>query len=97
MKKQDDLYSLKNLMEKVIEKNNLNKGLEKFAIQDAWKEVMGNGVDSYTQEINLTNGTLVVKLTSSVLREELSYGKEKILNMLNEALPKLVIEKIILV
>jgi len=31
-----------------------------------------------------------------VLREELSYGKEKIINMLNEELGKTIIKKIVL-
>jgi hypothetical protein len=35
-----------------------------------------------------------VKLNSSVLREELSYGKEKIRAMMNEALGKEEIKKI---
>jgi hypothetical protein len=37
-----------------------------------------------------------VQLSSSVLREELSYGKEKIINMLNEELGKTIIKKLIL-
>jgi hypothetical protein len=35
-------------------------------------------------------------LSSSVLREELSYGKEKIIAMLNEAIGKNVIKKLVL-
>jgi hypothetical protein len=55
---------------------------------------MGNGVVSYTQEVTLKGTTLYVKLNSSVLREELSYGKEKIRAMMNEALGKEEIKKI---
>jgi hypothetical protein len=40
--------------------------------------------------------TLVVNLKSSVLREELSYGKEKILKMMNDELGEPLISKIIL-
>jgi hypothetical protein len=38
----------------------------------------------------------VVKLKSSVLREELSYGKEKIIKMMNEELGENLISKIML-
>jgi hypothetical protein len=51
-------------------------------------------VVSYTQEVTLKGTTLYVKLNSSVLREELSYGKEKIRAMMNEALGKEEIKKI---
>ena len=57
---------------------------------------MKNGVANYTTDINLKNGTLYVKLKSSVLREELSYGKEKIVKLLNEKLKKNLIKKIVL-
>ena len=57
---------------------------------------MGSNVNSYTKEITLKNKTLYVSLSSSTLREELSYGKEKIINLLNEALEKDAIKKIVL-
>jgi hypothetical protein len=57
---------------------------------------MENGVANYTTDINLKNGTLYIKLKSSVLREELSYGKEKIVKLLNEKLKKDLIKKIVL-
>jgi len=57
---------------------------------------MGNGVNNYTNSVKLHQDTLYVELSSSVLREELSYGKEKILSMLNEALGKDLISKLIL-
>jgi len=57
---------------------------------------MGNGVNNYTTAIKLVRDVLYVQLSSSVLREELSYGKEKIIAMLNEALGKDLIKKLVL-
>ena len=57
---------------------------------------MGKGVNNYTTNIKLQKDTLYVQLSSSVLREELSYGKDKIIAMLNEALGKDLIKKLIL-
>ncbi len=57
---------------------------------------MGNGVNSYTKEVVLKGSTLYVSLTSAVLREELSYGKQKIITMINEELRKEVVTDIIL-
>jgi hypothetical protein len=39
---------------------------------------------------------LYVKLTSAVLREELSYGKQKIIVMLNEELRKEIVKDLVL-
>ncbi|MDX1784359.1 MAG: DciA family protein, partial [Aequorivita vladivostokensis] len=44
----------------------------------------------------LDRDTLYVQLSSSVLREELSYGKEKIVKLLNEELGKELIKKVVL-
>ena len=58
---------------------------------------MGQGVSSYTHSVELQKNTLIIRLTSSVLREELSYGKEKIIKMINEEIGDKVISKLMLV
>jgi len=50
----------------------------------------------FTQELSLRGKTLYIHLSSAPLREELSYGKEKILKHLNDALGFDGIQKIIL-
>lgn len=87
--------SISEVIDAIIQKNNLEKGLNAVSAENAWKNIMGNGVNSYTQEVVLKNNTLMVSLTSSILRNELSLGKEKIIAMLNEELGKEIIENII--
>lgn len=95
-KRHNDNMSLGDALKEFVDANKLQKGLDKIDVQDAWKNLMGNGVNSYTTAIQLKNNTLYVQLSSSVLREELSYGKEKIINLLNESLEKPIIKKLIL-
>lgn len=87
--------SIFEVIKEIIEANKLEPGLDNIHVKDAWKNVMGSGVNSYTQEVILKNTTLYVKLTSSVVREELSYGKTKIIAMLNENLGKETIKELI--
>ena len=49
---------------------------------------------NYTESVTLKNHTIFVKLASSALREELEYGKDKIVKMLNNSLPNLSIKSI---
>lgn len=95
-KRHNEHLSLSDALKDFVETNNLEKGLDKIKVQDAWVKLMGNGVNSYTTSILLNRNTLYVELSSSALREELSYGKEKIITMLNEDLGKEVIKKLIL-
>lgn len=95
-KRHNDNMSLSDALKEFVDENKLQKGLDKIDVQDAWVKLMGNGVNNYTTGVQLKNSTLYVQLSSSVLREELSYGKEKIINLLNEALGKPLINKLIL-
>ncbi|MEO5775443.1 MAG: DUF721 domain-containing protein [Flavobacterium sp.] len=88
--------SIGDVLKQFIEKNKLQGGMDKIDVEEAWKSLMGNGVNSYTKEVVLKGTTLYVSLTSAVLREELSYGKQKIIKMINEELGKEVIKDVIL-
>lgn len=70
--------------------------MDVISVESAWKNLMGNGVNSYTRNVTLRGNKLYVELTSSVLREELHYGKEKIIRMLNEELGRDIIQEVIL-
>ncbi len=95
-KRQNDHLPISDILKEFVDANKLQSGLDKVDVRDAWAKMMGNGVNNYTTNIVLKRETLYVQLSSSVLREELSYGKEKIINMLNESLGKEVINKLIL-
>jgi hypothetical protein len=95
-KRLNEFQSMEDLMKDVIKDNKLAKGLNQISVKEAWAKLMGNGVISYTSKVELNGNTLVVQLKSSVLREELSYGKEKIIKMMNEELGEELIAKIIL-
>jgi hypothetical protein len=95
-KRHNEHVSISDALKEFVESNRLQSGLDKINVADAWVSVMGNGVNSYTNAVKLERNILYVQLSSSVLREELSYGKEKIIVMLNEALGKELIKKLIL-
>ena len=95
-KRQNDSSSLEDVLKQIIQANNLQPGIDKISVRDAWKNLMGNGVNNYTKEIMLKGSTLYVELTSAVLREELSYGKEKIVRMINEELKREVVKDVVL-
>lgn len=96
-KRENEYSSMQDLMKLVIKENNLTKGMNQMNVKDVWANLMGNGVQNYTESVQLQNKTLIVKLKSSVLREELSYGREKIIKMLNDELGQEMITKLMLV
>ncbi len=88
VKKESESYRIKDILPEFLKENNLQKGIDKISVKEAWSEVMGKGVMSYTDDVRLSGKILIVKLSSSTLREELSYGKEMIIKRINQALGK---------
>lgn len=95
-KRLNEFHSIQDLMKDVIKENKLTKGMHKLSVAEAWAKLMGNGVVSNTNKIDLQGKTLIIGLKSSVLREELSYGKEKIIKIMNEELGEPLISKLLL-
>jgi len=95
-KRMNENMKMSEALESFVSSNKLQKGLDKVNVKDVWNEQMGPGIVKYTTAIKLEGSTLFIQLSSSVLREELSYGREKIIKMLNEALKKDLISKLVL-
>ncbi|MEO9569957.1 MAG: DUF721 domain-containing protein [Polaribacter sp.] len=96
-KRENDSFSIQDLMQTFIKENNLSKGMQKMKVEETWIKMMGPGVANHTTSVKLQNKTLVIQLSSSVLREELSYGKDKIIKMMNEEIGDNIISKLMLV
>ena len=88
--------SIGDVLKEIIQVNKLQPGIDQVSVKDAWKNLMGNGVNTYTRNVLLKGSTLYVELTSAVFREELSYGKDKIIKMINEELRREIVKEVIL-
>ncbi len=95
-KRNAENVSIGDALKEFIQANRLEKGLDKVNAKEAWDKVMGNAISKYTTGIRLDKETLTVQLSSSVLREELSYGREKIIKLLNDELGKDLIKTLVL-
>ena len=85
-----------DVLKHIILTNKLQPGIDQIDVRDAWKNLMGNGVNHYTKNVVLKGSTLYVELSSAVLREELTHGKSKIVAMINEELKRELIKEVVL-
>lgn len=95
-KRRNESNSLNDVLKAFVQENKLEVGMDKIDVRNAWINLMGNGVNNYTTQVELKRDTLYVSLSSSVLRQELAFGKEKIVTMINEELGKDLVKNIIL-
>ena len=95
MKRFNDDFSIGDVMKEFMKATKLEAGLDVINVKDTWYKMMGPAFKNYTQQIELKRQTLYVQLNSSVVKQELEYGKSKIIKMLNEDLGKDLIKEIV--
>ena len=95
-KRKFEPQSISKVLDEILESKSLRKGIVDVRINELWYEIMGANITHYTEKIILKGNTLLVSLNSSALRVELSYGKEKIIKMMNKELGSETIKKIVL-
>lgn len=95
MKRFNDDYSISDVMKEFMKTNKLESGLDIVNVKETWYKMMGPAIKNYTSAIELKKNTLYIQLNSSVVKQELEYGKSKIITMLNEELGKELIKEIV--
>lgn len=96
MSKSSDQNLFGDALKETIGSLRLEKGLNIVRAEEAWQNAMGETIMKYTTDVKLQGETLLVRVSSSVLREELSYGNQKIIQLLNKELGSELIKKLVL-
>lgn len=90
------MKKIDSLIKKITEKPKISEALRKINIQEVVKDILGKNLTKYVKEIHVIEKRLIIKLSSSALRSELSYNKNKLLENINGYLHKEEIKEIIL-
>ena len=90
-------YSVRSIIQKISYNKLLSGGLGKVFLNKVWSNVIGKNVSQYTENIYIKNNTLFLKINSSVLKQELSYGKDKIIENFNKEVGSNEIKKIVFI
>jgi hypothetical protein len=92
-----DEHPIKELIASVLhDDSKLNKGFTDAQIVNAWKKSVGEYVAQHTDKLFVRNQTLYVKVSNSILRQELHYKRSQICYTINGLLKKQVIKEIVL-
>lgn len=70
----------------MIDSFELRNKMTEISIQKLWTNLMGKTISRYTEKIEFKKGELRIFIQSSSLKNELSLGKEKIQNLINQKL-----------
>ncbi|NVK63890.1 MAG: DUF721 domain-containing protein [Flavobacteriales bacterium] len=84
LKRTSNEAPLKEVINRWLKAYGLDKKMKEMDVVNSWEEMMGTAVAHRTKEIKIRNGTLYLKMDSSVMRDELSHGKQVIIQRVNE-------------
>ena len=90
-----EAQKLSEVLSHISKQKYISEGLKKLRIKELWDEIMGENISVYTEKIRLEKFVLYIKIKSPSLKEELRFGENKILKLLNEKLKSEEIKKII--
>ena len=88
MNKRGELKKISTIIDDVFSQKHIRIGIDNLKVQEAWVKTMGENIQKYTYKVIYKKGILYVKLKSSVLKEELTFEKTKVIKLINEELGK---------
>lgn len=94
-KKRNEL-TLKEAINEMMQTYRLQGKLDEMNLINCWEKVMGAVIAKYTRKIHIDNRILYVEINSAALREELSYGRSKMVKLLNEEAGGNIIDDVVL-
>lgn len=80
-----DVKPLADILRQFIRNEGLETPLLQKRVVDAWEQVTGRTVSTYTEEKFIKNQVLFVKITNPALRQDLSMMRSQLTRRLNEA------------
>lgn len=78
----------------MLENAGLEKKFDELEVIEAYHQVMGQLISNRTREVKMRGKTLILKMDSGVLKEELSHSKSKIIDLINEKMGAVAIEQV---
>jgi len=86
---------LKEAIDLLLETYRIKGKFQETAIVAHWEEIMGKTIASRTTELYIRDQKLFLKLSSSVLRNELQMARQKIIDLLNARAGSEVIREVV--
>lgn len=93
-KRSGDSTPLGDVFHKILKAYSWDKKYNELEVLGKWEEMMGKAVAMRTTKLEIQNRILFLTLNSSVMREELQYGKEVIIQRVNETAGSKIIDDV---
>jgi hypothetical protein len=89
-------HSLGDALKKFLSQSRLKGSIQSLQIEEVWEQIMGKTVARYTDKIRIHGQTLYIDTAIAPLRQELLFQKDRIVQLVNEALGERVISEVVI-
>src|ERR1035437_10007457 len=95
MKKQND-QPIKAVLQQMMERYKLEEKVNEVKLVHSWEKLMGKTIAKYTEEMYVSKKKLFLRVTSSPLKQELSYSRNKIIELVNKEIGEGYIDEVVI-
>jgi predicted nucleic acid-binding Zn ribbon protein len=81
--KKSNLIRVGDAINELFKQEKLDVKISRFAVKNAWKEIVGEHIAKNTLDISFHESTLFLTLRSAALKQELSFSKQQIIDSIN--------------
>ena len=86
---------IKELLSDYLQGTNLDEINKTINLEKSWKTIVGDTISRNTKIISQKNGTLIIKASNPIWRNELSLQKQELIEKIKEINPKHKVAEII--
>lgn len=86
--------SLKEALEAMVSGLGLREKLDEQELRAAWEDLAGRVIAKHTTELRLRKGVLTVEVDSAPLRQELTYMRGTLIELIDRRFGRRVVEEI---
>jgi hypothetical protein len=86
--------TLKDLIGEMLKNSGMDRRFNELDVIQCYKKAVGDIIAKKTKEVYLKNRTLVIKMDSGALKQEMFFEKKKILHLINDQLQAPFLEEI---
>ncbi|OYU94434.1 MAG: hypothetical protein CFE21_15605 [Bacteroidetes bacterium B1(2017)] len=81
-----DERSIKDLINQLVDQNKLKPKLLEAQLIADWTRIVGEPIAKYTEKIQVHKGQLILHISSPALRNELSFQRKALADLINKEL-----------
>lgn len=96
MTRSRNLIKLGDAIKQIFKEEKLDEKYSIFAIRNGWEGIVGKTVAKHTTEIQFAKGILFITIDSAIIRNEMAFAKDSIIEKINQFTGKPFVKELVL-